>query len=403
MACGIAAIGPWKRPMIPSAESRWAEVPRVPDDLGTFRACPSLRTRDGVASMGGAVYIANSIVFGNGKGSLQGVSSSSYTHLMTSDPQFNNPTSDDFSLQAGSPAIDAGTNSVQGGLPFLDYSGRLRVASATGPAGQGTVDIGALEANSEYPLVYPLAANGSQPSIGGAFLTGIALLNPNASPAQVALTAYTGSGSVLSAPTNPDVQTLGAENQIPKYYHDLFGFDQNAAQMGSVLAASDSKLAGFSLIFDPAASLFSTGTNATSQTGTDLVFMRHESDANGTANYVISNPGVNTANITATLYNTTGLSVGLQQTATIVPKGQTVIHFNSSTLSSGYVRLQSDQPLSGDRVVGNSNRQAALGAFSPGSETRIFFPHYAAGGGYTTQVGIVNTGTICRKPDSYGL
>ena len=48
-------------------------------------------------------------------------------------------------------------------------------------------------------------------------------------------------------------------------------------------------------------------------------------------------------------------------------------------------------PLSGVELVGNSTRQAALGAFSPGSEARIFFPHYAVGGGTTTQIGIVNT------------
>ena len=81
--------------------------------------------------------------------------------------------------------------------------------------------------------------------------------------------------------------------------------------MGSVLATSNSKLAGFSLVFDPTFSLFSTGTNATAQTGTDLVFMRHDSDANGTTNYyVVSNPGVNATNVTATLYNTSGQSVG---------------------------------------------------------------------------------------------
>ena len=73
---------------------------------------------------------------------LRGIPSGSIVNDLTaSDPKFNNPSSNDFSLQAGSPAIDKGTNSVQG-LPFLDYSGRLRVASATG-AGQGTVDIGA--------------------------------------------------------------------------------------------------------------------------------------------------------------------------------------------------------------------------------------------------------------------
>lgn len=345
------------------------------------------------SSAGSSAYLANSIVYGNGGSNLGGIPSGSVVPsvaLTTSNPKFNNPSAGDFSLQAGSPAIDAGTNSVQG-LPFLDYSGRLRVASATG-AGQGTVDMGALEANSLYPLVFPLAANGSQSSIGGAFTTGIALLNPNTSSSQLNLTAFTGSGSAL--PTTFS-QSLGAGNQIAQlYYQMFFPNTPNAANMGSLLATSNSKMAGFSLVFDPAFSLFSTGTNATAQAGTDLVFMRHDPDANGITNYyVVSNPGVNATNVTVTLYNTAGQSIG-QQSATINPKAQTVFNFSSST--AGYVTVQQPLssnivPLSGVEVVGNSTRLAALGAFSPGSEARIFFPHYAVGGGTTTQIGIVNS------------
>jgi hypothetical protein len=338
--------------------------------------------------------VANSIVYGNGGSNLGGIPSGSVVPsvaLTTSNPKFNNPSAGDFSLQAGSPAIDAGTNSVQG-LPFLDYSGRLRVASATG-AGQGTVDMGALEANSLYPLVFPLAANGSQSSLGGAFTTGIALLNPNSSTAQLNVTAYNGSGTPL--PTTFS-QSLGGGDQIAELYYQMFlNNNSSTAQMGSVLATSNFKLAGFSLVFDPAFSLFSTGTNATAQAGTDLVFMRHDPDANGITNYyVVSNPGVNATNVTATLYNTSGGQVGQSLTATIAPKAQTVFNFSSST--AGYVTVQqllssNIVPLSGVEVVGNSTRLAALGAFSPGSEARIFFPHYAVGGGTTTQIGIINT------------
>jgi minor extracellular serine protease Vpr len=347
----------------------------------------------GVDFAGGTVAVANSIVYGNKLGNLYGVFSNS-TLLTSADPMFNNPSANDFSLKAGSPAIDKGTNALSSGLslPFLDYSGRLRVASATGLPGQGTVDIGALEANSQYPLVYPLAANGTVPSLGGSFQTGIALLNPNSSAANISLTAYSGSGSLLTGAgfTNPYSQALNVENQYASLYYQTFGFGQTVSELGSLLAASNIKPVGFSLIFDPAFRLFSTGANATPQTGMDLVFMRHEYDANGATNYVIANPGVNTANVTATLYDATGGSHG-QQTSTIAPKGQTVLNFNSSNLSSGFVNIASNQPVSGIELVGNSSRQAALSAFSPGTEARIFFPHYTVGGGYTTHVGTVNS------------
>ncbi len=167
-----------------------------------------------LGSGGTVAVLANSIVYGNRSGQLSGVGSNAT--ILTSNPQFNNPSANDFSLAAGSPAIDKGTNSVAG-LPFLDYSGRLRVASAAGP-GQGTVDIGALEANSQYPLVYPLAANGTASSLGGPYQTGIALLNPNSSAATISLTAYNASGTLLpGASTNPHSQALGAENQYSEF------------------------------------------------------------------------------------------------------------------------------------------------------------------------------------------
>ena len=35
---------------------------------------------------------------------------------------------------------------------------------------------------------------------------------------------------------------------------------------------------------------------------------------------------------------------------------------------------------------------AALGGFEPGTHARLFFPHWAVGGNYTTQIGIINGG-----------
>jgi hypothetical protein len=346
----------------------------------------------GVELISGTVSIANTIVFGNTGGNLLGVGSSSVdSSLISIDPNLTNPALDDFSLAAGSRAIDAGSNTASN-LPFLDYHGQLRNSTATGLPGAGTVDIGAEEANSAYPLVYPLILNGAAPAIGGSFVTGIAFSNPTTSAAQVNLTAFDGAGGNLAGPLNPASEPLPVEGQLAILDYQLFGFDANASVVGSVLASTAIKLAGFDLFADPQFSLFSTGANATSKAGTDLVFMRHESDANGVATYVIFNPGVGPANITATLHGSSGSSIGQSQTATIPPKGQSVLHFNASALSSGYVRIQSDRPVSGMEIVGTANRMAALGGFSPDMQSRLFFPHFAVGGNYSTQVAIVNSG-----------
>jgi hypothetical protein len=61
----------------------------------------------------------------------------------SSDPLFTDPSKDDFTLQAGSPAIDRGSPDANF-VPAVDYYGNPR------PAGDGP-DIGAIEAPPETP------------------------------------------------------------------------------------------------------------------------------------------------------------------------------------------------------------------------------------------------------------
>jgi minor extracellular serine protease Vpr len=348
----------------------------------------------GVMLTNGSVTVANSIISGNKGGNLSGVLSTDIQSCLTTDtdPGFMNATGDDFSLAPASAAINAGSNSVSD-LPFIDYYGRLRLASSSGLSGQGTVDIGAVEMNSAYPLVYPLAVNGNESTFGRAFTTGIAFTNPTASPATLDFTAYSSSGGLLSgAKTNPVRVSLDPQSQLARLEYELFGFnDPEASTLGSVLGSSQTRVAGFMLLCDPGFSQFSTGANASTRPGTDLVFMRHVWDSKGQASYIISNPGVNNANITATLRGTQGETVD-QKTMPVAAKGSAIVRLDAKTLSSGYVRILSDRPVSGVELVSKEFSVAALGGFPPDSQTRLFFPHFAVGGGYSTQVGIVNTG-----------
>jgi minor extracellular serine protease Vpr len=345
----------------------------------------------GIALTSGKVSIANSIIDANAAGDLQGVASGSVqSSLISVDPKFVNPASDDFSLSPGSPAIDAGSNSATD-LPFLDHNGRLRVASATALPGQGTVDIGAEEANSAYPLIIPAMVNGSEPSLGGTYATGIALLNASSSAAQINLAAYSATGALLAATQNPASLSLGAESQLPILDSQMFAFDPSSPALGGVLASSQSSLTGFFLISDPEFSRFATGANASSQIGNEIVFMRPQSNSAATPKYAVFNPGINAANITATLYDSSGLSIGQPQAAVIPPKGQVILQFASSPPSSGYVRVQSDRPVLGLEIIGNANSSSALSGVSPGLQTRLFFPFSAVGSNYSTQIGIINT------------
>ncbi len=346
----------------------------------------------GVVLRSGTVSIANSIIYGNAGGDLAGVNSSSVqSSLVSIDPGFVAPDSSDFSLASGSPALDAGSNTVQD-LPFLDFNGRLRAAGLTAPPGGGVVDIGAMEANSGYPLVFPIMVNGWETTLNGSFTTGVAISNPAGREVQAQVYAHNDAGKLLEGAANPVLISLNPDAQLAMLAYELFGFDPNASKLGSALVASDSGLAGFFLICDPGFRYFSTGANAISQIAKQIIFARHQSDATGSAIYVIHNPGATAANITATLFSADGGSIGRSQTATVAAKGQVVFRFEAGAVSSGYVRVISDRPVAGLGLIGNTNFLSALGGLTPESGARLFFPHYAVGGNYSTQIGIVNSG-----------
>jgi len=150
-------------------------------------------------------------------------------------------------------------------------------------------------------------------------------------------------------------------------------------------------MAGFFLIFDSNFTRFANGISVADQTSTDLLMMRQQNDSSGPTRYVLSNPGPNTANVTATLYSAAGISAATPVTAAIAPRGQLVFGFDSVSGTSGYVRVQSDRPLVGMELYGDAGGLATLAAVPPGTEARLFFPHFAVNGGFTTQIGLVNT------------
>jgi hypothetical protein len=89
----------------------------------------------------GTFSLFNSIVFGNDTETDLTAFVESGFNLIGVDPLFVAPASNDYRLQPGSPAIDAGTNSPPGGLGPTDAGGLDRISG-------GTVDIGAFERQS---------------------------------------------------------------------------------------------------------------------------------------------------------------------------------------------------------------------------------------------------------------
>ncbi len=358
------------------------------------------------ASGGTTVTVANSIVHGayppgsQYKDHILGVPVQNVQYSLVSDPSYATGTNltgdprfvasgnDDFSLASDSPAIDAGSTAVEN-LPFLDYARTLRVASPAFRVGDGKVDMGAIEAYSTYPLVFPVMTQGRQQFPGEDFTTGFAFYSP--SGGQVSVTAYGSTGTVIGGTSNPSIKQLQPGAQIPILATQLFGLDPAIPQFGAVLAGSTRRLAGFFLLFDQSFNRFADGVDAGDRTSADLIFMRHAADSSNQTAYAVFNPTTNSATVTAALYGIAGTMIGVPKTGQIPPKGQLAFSFEETTLSSGYVRLRSDRPVSGLELVGNREELSALGAAMRGSDGFLYFPHFALNQGFSTVIGVLNT------------
>jgi minor extracellular serine protease Vpr len=354
---------------------------------------------------GASVSVANSILSGNVAGDLAGLSSSSIQYSLigdgtfasvnnniTGNPMFTDPVANDFSLAAASPAINVGTNAAAN-LPFLDYNQKFRVAGTGALPGDGVTDMGAIESGSSYPLVYPLMVNGYNATIGDNDSTGIAVMNSSSAPISAAFAGYRPDGTLIPGTSNPSLPPpLNAGAQIPTFGYQLLGLVRAAGEIGGVLASSAQKLTGFFLVFDQDLQRLADGVDVSAETATQFLFLRHQFDTAGKATYVFFNPGVNTATVNATLLDTSGTPVD-QLTAPLVlpPKGQSLLTFPNFTASSGTLSVNSDRPIAGLELFGNMAEIAALRAVVPGTEARLFFPHFAVNNGYTSLMGVTNS------------
>lgn len=134
--------------------------------------------------------ISNSLLSANQKGDLSGVPSAALSNNLigdgtssgsnnnfAADPQFAGTSTQDFSLKAGSPAIDRGT--VEASLPANDVRGRHRFVDGDGD-GKAFPDLGAFEFSSSYstPLILPVL------SLAPEEFLGLAITNVFSEPAE---------------------------------------------------------------------------------------------------------------------------------------------------------------------------------------------------------------------------
>jgi len=321
-----------------------------------------------------------------GDGTLTG-----YNNL-SGDPRFADPAADVPVPGTDSPAINAGSNLVTD-LPFIDFNRRLRIASAGALVGEGLVDIGAVEVAASYPLIFPMLAYGTPPGLGGDYTTGFAILNKEPDEVTARFTGFNPQGSLLPGADNPGERSFLQDVQLPILIWQLLGLNRYASHLGAVLANSPRPLYGFFMLMDYDFSHWADGVVASDESGAILYFPRHQHNASGTSDYVVFNPGVNPASVTATPYRAGGSPLDMPAGSMLAPKGQALFRFDKLTADSGYVRVVSDHPVAGMEIFGDNDAVAALAAAIPASDTTLYYPHFAANQGFSSLIGAINTNT----------
>jgi len=228
--------------------------------------------------------------------------------------------------------------------------------------------------------------------------TGIALTNPLSSIINVTFTPYDTAGNTLA---NPKTLTIPANGQISKLATDpgLFGPNFNLTSSGTIVAVGNTPvLPGFYLLGDISPGSRLDGATADMTTVSNWVWptVFHQAPAPFTT-FELFNPSASTAHVTLKLFDASGTQVLLPVALSIPPSGSVTQSIQQlfpslilSSLSGGYVTGQSDTPVVARETFGNAFDSNVLPGQAAQTLTTFFWPHFASGAGYTTELTFIN-------------
>ncbi|MBZ5498523.1 MAG: hypothetical protein LAP85_19170 [Acidobacteriia bacterium] len=227
--------------------------------------------------------------------------------------------------------------------------------------------------------------------------TGIALTNPLDLAVKVTLTPFDAAGSAIAQPV---LLTIPPKGQMAKLATDpgLFGPGFNMLSFGTILAVAKAPvMPGFYLLGDDQGSRLD---GATAYAGTlqkwvwPVVF--RQASAPFTV-FELFNPNTTSADAAMTLYDASGApistaSLSIASNGTMNRRLQEL--FPGVVLDSfagGYIAGQSGLPLVIRETFGNSLDSNVLPGQQPLQLSTFYLPHFASGGGYTSELTLVNT------------
>jgi parallel beta-helix repeat protein len=385
-------------------------------NIGIWDSAPSTTTVDHNLvwlSKSGTMY-----VFGSSYSSLAAMQSATgqEKHGIQADPQFVAPSSGDFRLQAGSPAIDRGNSGVSG-EQATDISGNARVDDPGTPNtwAQGPRlydDLGAYEfqGSTTPPPSPPTASLTVSPQSGTAPLAVTADASGSTDPQGEALSySFDFGGSppaTQSGATASYTFSSAGSYQVTVTVTDTSGLSSTAAQTVTVSNPSQPSPPTASLTVSPQSGTAPLAVTADASGSTDPQgeALSYSFDFGGnppatqsgaTASYTFSSAG--TYQVSVTVTDTSGLSATATQAVTVSdppPPSSTppafvdsiANNYSTSTHTSGYITVWRSQGVAAGDLAVLTVQLTGTSATGPVSGTD------AAGNSYTAVADISDGG-----------
>jgi hypothetical protein len=243
---------------------------------------------------------------------------------------------------------------------------------------------------STVELAFPFRAQSD------ATYTGFALTNPLSFSVNVTLTPYDGSGSAIMDPVTLTIPPNGQTAKLATDA-DVFGPSFNATSAGTIRAVGRTPtLVGFYLLSDVSGPRLDGATAEENLLGSwtwPVIFRQAPAPF---TTFEMFNPSTATATAGLTLYDSNGTLISTSSRS-INAYGTVTQGFEDlfpgislNSFNGGYVIGQSDVSLVVRETFGNSLDSNVLPGQAGQALNTIYLPHFASGGGYTTELTLVN-------------
>ncbi len=216
--------------------------------------------------------------------------------------------------------------------------------------------------------------------------TGIALANPHSTQANVTLTAY---NNQSGNPIGSSAITLPASGQKVFLVKDQLG----VSGTGWIRVESDQPIVGLE-IFGNIHTGQITGVQASTYPSTILYVSHFDTTAAWWTGIALANPNDTSANVTLTAYNQSGTTIK-SSPITLPANGQTVFQVKDPPLSvsgtTGWIRVESDQPLVGLEILGSVTSGGLAGLVAATVvRNNLAFSHFDTTAAWWTEIALAN-------------